>query len=147
MGSLSRRKGARHELDLVRLAREAGFPGAERRAPMQCANGDERHPDVAGIPLLFVEAKHEKRCSPKAYAREYLGERPGYVPVVCWRENGMGPRETVAELRFVDLLTMVRELTDLRETNARLRHAACAAPAAHGLVDEVGAYPTEGKAA
>jgi hypothetical protein len=38
----------------------------------------------------------------------------------------------------------VRELSDLREENARLRHAACPAPVRH-VVDEVGAYPTDGE--
>jgi hypothetical protein len=39
----------------------------------------------------------------------------------------------------------VRELSDLREENARLRHAACPAPVKHVMVDEVGAYPTDGE--
>jgi len=65
-------------------------------------------PDVDGLPLLWVEGKHEKRASPRAYAREYLRERPGFIPVVCWRSQGMGPGETVAELRYTDLLRLLR---------------------------------------
>jgi hypothetical protein len=124
----------------VSLAKAAGFDSAERRAPMQCADGDERHPDVAGIPILFVEAKHEKRCSPQAYAREYLyEERPGYVNVVAWRANGMGPDKTIGELLLTDLFKLVRELTNLREENIRLRARACPSAPAHWQ-DENGSF-------
>jgi hypothetical protein len=151
MGKLSRTKGAANERDFVTLARRAGFGSAFRTAPLQAGEreddtGRKRYPDVDGVSFLWCENKHEARCSPKAYARKYLyDEKPGRVPVVFWRENGMGPERTIAETLATDLLKIVRELSDLREENARLRHAACPAPVKHVLVDEVGAYPTDGE--
>ena len=121
-GRRSRNKGAAHELALAQIARDHGFPRAMRSAPMQAGerqgHGERKSfPDVDGLPLLWVEGKHEKQASPKAYAREYLGERPGFIPVVCWRANGMGPDDTVAELKFTDLLKLLRMATDGHPVN------------------------------
>lgn len=104
MGAKSRTKGASGELEIVTLARELGFNRARRLAPMQCGYGQD-YPDVDGVGPLWIESKRERKvASLAAYVREYLAERPGYVPVLAWREDR---GEWTATLSLAELLKLV----------------------------------------
>jgi Holliday junction resolvase len=105
MGAHSRRKGATAEREVVAIAKAAGFDNAERAAPMQCATGDERHPDVANVGRLFVEVKRRGKGSMYALAVEATKERAGYVPTLAYREDG-GPWLAVVPL--AELLKLER---------------------------------------
>ena len=105
MSAHSRRKGADAEREVAALAREYGFPKAERSAPMQAAAGDERHPDVANVGRLFVEVKRRGKGSMYALAVEATKERPGYIPTLAYRED-RGPWLAVVPL--AELLKLER---------------------------------------
>lgn len=111
MGGKSRRKGAVGEREFVALAVEYGFPQAKRTAPMQAGGHADEFGDVSGIPLLHVECKRYRRTPVNRFARECLGERPGFVPVLAWRDDDQPWRVT---LDATDLLKLLRELLDLR---------------------------------
>lgn len=96
MGAKSRRKGKGGELEFVALAVEYGFASAKRTAPMQAGGYADEFGDVSGIPLLHVECKRYRRTPVNRFARQVLAERPGFVPVLAWRDDDQPWRVTKA---------------------------------------------------
>jgi Holliday junction resolvase len=117
MGAKSRRKGAGGEREFAALAEERGFLDAKRTAPMQAGGYADEFGDVSGVPLLYLECKRYRRTPVNRFAREVLHERPGFVSVLAWRDDGQPWRVT---LDAADFLTLHRELIDLRSQVARL---------------------------
>jgi Holliday junction resolvase len=119
-GTMSRSKGKRGELEVVALAKEHGFGGARRRAPMQCGFGDENDPDVENVGRLWVEAKLYRRVPVNKFAREVLDgkERAGFVNVLAWRDDRTPWRAT---LLLDDLLKLEAENLRLTTEVVRLR--------------------------
>lgn len=116
MGALSRRKGACGEREIVKLARELGFTDAKRTAPMQAGYGAE-YPDVDGIPLLWIEAKCYRQTPVNRFAREHVDkERPGFIPVLAWRDERTEWRATLALSELLKLLKRA-EIRGFREEN------------------------------
>ena len=116
-GSLSRRKGAQGERDVVNLAKSAGFPGAVREAPLQAGHGD-RFSDVSGIEGLSLEVKRHRRVATNALVHEVLASRPdGLIPVLVWRDDGA--KRWSAALDAEVALKLYRELLDLRRAAAK----------------------------
>jgi hypothetical protein len=117
VGRKSRTKGKSGELEVVHLAREYGFPEAKRGAPMQAGYSDSQFADVIDVGFSFIESKRYKRVPVNKFAREVLiPERPGFVNVLAWRDDG-GP--WFASVRLEDWLKVTRELLNLR---ARVAH-------------------------
>lgn len=122
MGRKSRTKGKTGELELVHLAKDMGFPDAERRAPMQCAEGDKTHPDVAALGRIWAEVKRHARVNVQGNMRELLAvERPGWIRVLFHRSD-RGP--LLATLEASELLKLERDALECRiavAENASLR--------------------------
>lgn len=122
MGRKSRTKGKTGELELVHLAKEQGFADAERRAPMQCAMGDDHHADVAGLGRIFAEVKRHARVNVQGNMAELLSvERPGWIRVLFHRSD-RGPM--LATLEAAELLKLERDALECRNAvaeNASLR--------------------------
>lgn len=111
----SSRKGKRGELEVVALARRLGFQ-ARRTAPMQAGHARD-FPDLDGLAPLWPEVKCY-RCTPvNRFAREYVDfERPGWVPVLVWRDDRTPWRAT---LPLEELLKLLREVREARRTAGR----------------------------
>lgn len=120
MGAKSRDKGKRGELEVVALAKEHGFGGARRRAPMQCGFGDENDPDVENVGRLWLETKLYRRVPVNKFAREVLDgkERPGFINVLAWRDDRTQWR---ADVLLDDLLKLEAENLRLTSEVVRLR--------------------------
>lgn len=117
-GRASRRKGAEGENELVILAREFGFNGARRTAPLQAWDGDDKYPDVANIGRLWAENKRHRRVNVQACMRELLAtERPGYVRVLFHRDNN-GP--ALATLEASELLKLEAAALGIRPESSPL---------------------------
>jgi hypothetical protein len=107
IGRRSRQKGAEFEREVASVARELGYSGARREAPMQ-----SEHPslfrDVAAVGILAIEAKRYRRTPVNRVAREWLtrGEVPGWVPALVYRDDGQPEPYAVVTLR--DLLKLER---------------------------------------
>lgn len=107
MGAKSRRKGKSGELEVRTLAREMGFASASRGAPMQ-AQGGELLPDVCQVGRFWIEAKRYRKTPVNRFAREVLSEeRPGFVPVLVYRDDRQAEPYAVLTLR--DLLKIERQ--------------------------------------
>ena len=118
MGAKSRRKGKGGELEVVSLAKEAGFHEAKRTAPMQAGGYAAEYGDVE-IPLLYSEAKRYRRTPVTRLAAELLAtERPGLTSVLFSRDDD---RQWLATLDAREFLNRHRELLRLRSELLRLR--------------------------
>jgi len=107
MGAKSRRKGKSGELEVRSMAREEGFSTAQRGAPMQ-AQGGEVLADVCEVGRLWVEMKRYKRTPVNSFARATLAkDRPGFVPVLAYRDDHQP--EPYAVVRLRDLLRLERQ--------------------------------------
>jgi Holliday junction resolvase len=106
-GRRSREKGAEGEREIASMAREEGFAFAKRTAPMQAAHADEFE-DVAEVGRLAIESKRYRRTPVNAFAREVLAkERPGFIPVLAYRDDHQP--ETFAVVKLRDLLRLERQ--------------------------------------
>lgn len=103
-----RRKGGDFERAVVSKAIEYGFKGAHRTAPLQAGFAKVKdYPDIAGVGILWIEAKAYKELVPMAMVRAALDkERPGYVNAVVWKTDRSGTRVT---LNFEDLLKLMNQ--------------------------------------
>lgn len=103
---MSRSKGSRGELEIVRLAKEQGFP-ARRTAPMQAAQGGAQHfADVdLGVPSVYLEVKRRETLAVPAWCAETeLSAQLGQVPVVAWRKSSQPWRVSLPLADFLRLL-------------------------------------------
>ena len=111
-GAMSRRKGASGEREVVALAKEYGFPDAERTAQMQASLGDEKHADVSKIGRLWVEVKRHAKVSVPGCMKDLLSkERPGFIRVLVHRDNG---GKWLATLEATELLKLERDALRIR---------------------------------
>ncbi|MEK6327490.1 MAG: hypothetical protein AABM66_08215 [Actinomycetota bacterium] len=109
MSALSRRKGARGELEVVELLRAAGFTSARRNFGSGSAGGG----DIAGGPGgIHLEIKRGRRIDlPGAVRQAELEAQPHETPVVAHRRDG---EDWNATLPLDDLLALLA----LREREA-----------------------------
>lgn len=131
-GAKSRRKGANGEREFAELAREAGFDGAKRTAPMQSGGYADEYGDVSGIPVVRVECKRYRRVPVNRFAHS-LPEAPGLVPVLAWRDDGKAWR---VDLDAADFLAILRDLEDRRLECNRLRAARRTLPVVEPATEE-----------
>lgn len=114
MGKKSRDKGANGEREVVAIARECGFQGAKRGAPMQAGYSDSEFDDVIGTGILKIESKRYKRTPVNRFADQYVSvESPGFVRTLAWRDDNS---RWYAAVKLEDLLKMAHELSVLRTT-------------------------------
>ena len=103
-GRGSRSKGKAAELEVVHLARAAGFEEARRTGSAGQVRGD-----IDGIPGIYLEARRRETLALPAWHREVELEAPaGTVPTVDYRRNH---EEWHAALRLTDFLSIVRQST------------------------------------
>lgn len=115
-GSHSRRKGAVAEREVVTLAQEAGFPSARRHAPLQAATGgSDEAADVACVGRLWLEVKRRGKGSMYSLAVAATRERPGFIPVMAYREDR---GEWLAVLPLTELLKLERDALEVRNAVA-----------------------------
>ena len=115
MGAKSRRKGASGEREVAAVATALGIR-ARRTAPMQAGYGSSDDADVSielvGLPL-YLECKRYKRTPVARFARKlFAEERPGFVPVLAYRDDQQDAWHAVVPL--AELLKLCRELSDRR---------------------------------
>jgi len=114
VGSKSRRKGKSGELEVVKLAKEAGFAEAQRTAPMQAGQAAAGWSDVGGLPGLAVEVKRMKKVPVNKMAPSYCkADATGNLGVLAWRDDG---GEFYATMRADQLFKLYHELCDARRT-------------------------------
>lgn len=102
-GRSSRRKGKAAELEIVHIARAAGFPEARRTGPTGQIRGD-----IDNVPPLYLEVRRRENLAIPSWAREVEAEAPaGQIPVVVFRRSQEPWR---AVLPFGDLLELVKGL-------------------------------------
>ena len=91
MSKMQRRKGATWERDVARLFREA-MPGTDPHRGSQCRDGGDA-PDVVGVPMFWIEAKHRAAISPEAALRQAQAEckDPTLWPVAVVKRNRSEP--------------------------------------------------------
>ena len=85
--STAKAKGRAWETACVLFAHQHGFPLAERRR----LSGVEDRGDIAGIPLVVIEAKAERTYKPLEWRREadLEAENDGALMGVVWfKKNG-----------------------------------------------------------
>lgn len=116
MGRSQRQKGKKGELEVVHLARDAGFTDARRAGDAGQVDGD-----VGPIPGAYLEVRRREQLSIEAWAREVEAEAEargrGEVPVLIFRTSGQPWR---AELPAVDLLELFAERLTAAEADALL---------------------------
>lgn len=103
MGKMSRRKGGDGEREVVRIAKAAGYPDAERTS-------DGRHQrtrgDIAGIPGVTLEVKRTERLALRAaWSQCTEAAGPSDLPVLAHRWNG---GEWIAMVPLDELLALLR---------------------------------------
>ena len=93
IGSASKQKGARFELQIAHYLQDHGFPDVHRTAQHCGKTGDAG--DVEGIAGLHIECKHVERLNLySAYhqaVRDNNAKNNGDIPIVVHKKN----RETV----------------------------------------------------
>lgn len=117
MGAKSRRKGANGERELAKVARECGWEGAKREAPMQAGHGDD-YPDIGDVKGLYIESKRYKKVPVTRFAEELLDKparKDGLVPVLAHRDDHKPWRVTM-DARF--FFSAWKELQELRHALA-----------------------------
>jgi hypothetical protein len=115
MGAKSRNKGAAGEREFVACAVEYGFRDAHRVAPMQAGHAEKPYPDVDGVGQLWIEVKRHKRVSVSGHFRDLYGEeRPGFVPVLAYREDGESPGDFNLVMKASFFLPIYREHLERR---------------------------------
>jgi hypothetical protein len=85
MGSRSRDKGARGELEVAKIYVAGGFPLAARTPN---SGGLDIKGDIGAIPLLCAEVKRCETLRIPAWMRQAVRDCPaGSIPVVHYRQN------------------------------------------------------------
>ena len=103
-GTMSRRKGARFEREMVHRFREA-MPGAEVRRGLQSRGGEEV-PDV-DCPVFWLELKRGRKPNIRGALRQAIGDAPkGRIPVAIVRDDHA---EATVTLLLEDFLELVAE--------------------------------------
>ncbi len=72
MSAMQRRKGQAWEREIAKRFRDA-MPGTDPHRGNQCRDGGDA-PDVVGVPMFWIEAKHRQQISPEAALRQAQGE-------------------------------------------------------------------------
>lgn len=102
-GSMSRRKGARFEREMVHRFREA-MPTAEVRRGLQSRSGDE----VADVdcPVFWPELKRGKKPNIRAALKQAIDAAPkGRIPIAVVRDDRAEAIVTLLLDDFLDLVT------------------------------------------
>jgi hypothetical protein len=93
MGASERRKGAAGELEVVKIAREHGWP-ASRNLDQPRDGGS----DILGISAVCLEVKRTERADVWTWWRQVTGDaKPGEIPLVAFRRSA-SPWLAVVEL-------------------------------------------------
>jgi hypothetical protein len=100
-----RAKGARGELEVVQLLRDAGWKDARRTSD---GRGQQSRGDVTNGPQgVHIEVKRQERINVPACLRQAQNDAPGQdMPLLVHRPSRMGWMATVP---LVDLLELLRE--------------------------------------
>ena len=107
MGAMSRHKGARGELEVVRELQARGID-ARRTAPMQ-AGGSRGDADVLSLPGVHIEVKRQERLCLDQWSRQAEADAPaGAMPVVAYRRSREPWRVALLLDDFLDLLQKAR---------------------------------------
>lgn len=107
-GTMSRRKGARYERDLVKVFQEA-MPGADVKRGLQSRGGDEV-PDV-DCPLFWVEAKRGRKPNVRAALRQAVGDcQDDRMPVAVIRDDR---EEAFISMRLSDFVRLVEKVWEV----------------------------------
>lgn len=88
MGKMSRTKGGVGEREVVKLAKAAGFPDAERTS-----NGRHQRTrgDIAGVPGMSIEVKRTEQIRFREWVAQVEESAGGVlIPVIAHRQNNMG---------------------------------------------------------
>lgn len=100
MPKMSRTKGKLGEAQVVALARDAGFPDANRSWQTPQLDGD-----LQGIPGVHLEVRRREGTSVEAWAKEVEQKcRNGNLPVVAWRRSNQPWRATLPLTDLLELL-------------------------------------------
>lgn len=103
MSGMQRRKGARGELEVVQMARAAGFLDAARTSDGRTQAG---RGDIAGIPGVHLEVKRREKLAVRAWLDQAAAEaHPHDLPVVAFRQNA---GEWYAALPLDELLALLK---------------------------------------
>ncbi len=98
----SRAKGKRGELEVVAVAKAAGFPDAARTSD---GRAQDQRGDISGVPLLHLEVKRVQRFDIEAWMDQARSDRPpGTIATVVHRRNDM---PWLATMDFDALLGLV----------------------------------------
>jgi len=101
MGTMSRSKGARGELEVQELARAHGFTSCRRAFASGASGGG----DLTGIPGVHVEVKRTERLNlPAAFRQAQAAAERGETPMVAHRSNG---QPWLATVPLDDLLALL----------------------------------------
>lgn len=93
MSATERRKGIDAELEVVKLAREFGWPASRRLDQPRDGGGD-----IAGIPAVCLEVKRQETASVWAWwAQVEAAAKPGEIAAVAFRRSA-SPWLSVIEL-------------------------------------------------
>jgi len=79
-------RGRQFENDVVEVFKANGFPDAERRRQ----RGINDAGDIAGVPMLVIECKNEKRINLAGYMAELEREAGACFGVVTVKRRGKG---------------------------------------------------------
>lgn len=103
MSGMQRRKGARGELEVVQMARAAGFLDAARTSDGRSQIG---RGDVAGVPGVHIEVRRREAWALRAWLEQAEHEAHEHdLPVVAFRRNN-GP--WYAALPLDELLALLK---------------------------------------
>lgn len=99
-GRGSRHKGKSAELEVVHLARAAGFSDAQRTGSAGQIRGD-----IDGIPGVYVEVRRRETLALPAWCREAEEEAPDLtLPVVAFRRSHEPWRAALPLAALLELL-------------------------------------------
>lgn len=98
-GKVMRVRGARAELEVVRVLRAHGLP-ADRAYG---AGRPDDHGDIDGLPWACIEVKAHRELDLAGFMDEAIKEAlPGQVPVVVAKRRGRPAEEWYAVVRLAD---------------------------------------------
>lgn len=104
MGSMSRRKGAVAEREIVHILEGKGLK-AQRTAPLQAAPGTSEDADVIGVEGHYLEIRRRERVEiDKWCAETELAAPTTQVPCVVWRKTRQPWRVALPLDDFLDLV-------------------------------------------
>lgn len=108
MGKMQRDKGARFERLLVSIFHDYGYKDAYRTAQRCGKQGNA--PDVDGLPLIHVEAKHQEKMSLYDWIeqarRDSMAGGGGKIPAVFHKKNNA---EILVTMTLPDWMRIYKE--------------------------------------